>query len=255
MKSQSLLPITAQNASGSEIKISSIEISQLCEKEHRNVMADIRQMLDVLKIQSADFLADYKDSKGRTYPCFLLPKRETLILVSGYRIDLRAKIIDRLDELENQQRPKLPQSLPEALRLAAEQAEKAELLALENKAQSEEITALKGYFQKGLTPPQFVKSLNGVNCQQINEFLRSKGWLYKDNSKSWRVFGHIRDKYLTEQSRRIEVDPIERVEMTTYKPVLLEKGAVRIFEFYMKGELPMRADWDGKYYHSSKVAV
>lgn len=141
------------------------------------------------------------------------------------------------------------------MRLAAEQAEKAELLALENKAQSEEITALKGYFQKGLTPPQFVKGLNGVNCQQINEFLRSKGWLYKDNSKSWRVFGHIRDKYLTEQSRRIEVDPIERVEMTTYKPVLLEKGAVRIFEFYMKGELPMRADWDGKYYHSSKVAV
>ena len=57
-------------------------------------------MLESLNIQSADFLADYKDSKGRTYPCFNLPKRETLILVSGYNVALRAKIIDRWAELE-----------------------------------------------------------------------------------------------------------------------------------------------------------
>lgn len=255
MKSETLLPITAQNASGTEVKISSVEIAELCGKRHDHVMVDIRKMLAELNLYAPDFSGTYKTSQGNEYNCFFLPKREALILVSGYRIDLRAKIIDRLDELEKQRCPKLPQSLPEALRFAAEQAEKAELLALENKVQSEEITALKGYFQAGLTPPQFVKSLNGVNCQQINEFLRSKGWLYKDNSKSWRVMSQVRDKYLTEQSRRIEVDPIERVEMTTYKPVLLEKGTVRIFEFYMKGELPMRADWDGKYYHSSKVAV
>lgn len=255
MKTNALLPIAAQNASGSSINISSVEIAELCGKRHDNVMSDIRTMLEQLKIQSPEFSGDYTDSKGRTYPCFFLPKREALILVSGYRIDLRAKIIDRLDELENRERPQIPQSLPEALRLAAEQAEQVERLALANKAQSEEITALKAYFQEGLSPPQFVKSLNGVNCQQINEFLRSKGWLYKDNSKSWRVMSHVRDKYLTEQSRRVEIDPIERVEMTTYKPVLLEKGAVRIFECYMKGELPMRADWDGKFYHSSKVAV
>ncbi|AHG87350.1 bacteriophage antirepressor [Bibersteinia trehalosi USDA-ARS-USMARC-190] len=255
LNTQSLLPITAQNASGAEVKISSIEIAELCEKQHKNVIVDIRKMLAELKLNSADFSAQYQTKDGRMQPCFFLPKREALILVSGYRIDLRAKIIDRLDELEKRQRPKIPQSLPEALRFAAEQAEKVEQLALANKAQSEEIIALKTYFQEGLTPPQFVKGLNGVNCQQINEFLRSKGWLYKDNSKSWRVMSYVRDKYLTEQSRRIEVDPIERVEMTTYKPILLEKGAVRIFEFYMKGELPMRADWDGKFYHSSKVAV
>ncbi|WP_324681574.1 Rha family transcriptional regulator [Bibersteinia trehalosi] len=247
-----LLNISEQKAS---VAISSVEIAQLCEKRHDHVMVDIRKMLAELNLNAPDFSGTYKTSQGNEYNCFFLPKRETLILVSGYRIDLRAKIIDRLDELEKKQSPRLPQSLPEALRFAAEQAEKAEQLALENKAQSEEITALKGYFQKGLTPPQFVKGLNGANCQQINEFLRSKGWLYKDNSRSWRVMSYVRDKYLTEQSRRIELDPIERVEMTTYKPILLEKGAVRIFEFYMKGELPMRTDWDGKFYHSSKVAV
>lgn len=255
MKTGTLLPITAQHASGSSINISSVEIAELCGKRHDNVMADIRTMLEQLKIQSPEFSGDYTDSKGRTYPCFFLPKREALILVSGYRVDLRAKIIDRLNELESQQQGDLPKSLPDALRRLADQVEQTELLQLENQQKTEHIRSLESYFQPGLTPPQFVKGLNGVNCQQINEFLRSKGWLYKDNSKSWRVMSHVRDKYLTEQSRRVEIDPIERVEMTTYKPVLLEKGAVRIFEFYMKGELPMRADWDGKYYHSSKVAV
>lgn len=255
MKTSPLLPITAQNASSAEIKISSVEIAELCEKQHKNVIVDIRKMLAELKLNSADFSAQYQTKDGRMQPCFFLPKREALILVSGYRVDLRAKIIDRLNELESQQQGDLPKSLPDALRRLADQVEQTELLQLENQQKTEHIRSLESYFQPGLTPPQFVKSLNGVNCQQINEFLRSKGWLYKDNSKSWRVFGHIRDKYLTEQSRRIEVDPIERVEMTTYKPVLLEKGAVRIFEFYMKGELPMRADWDGKYYHSSKVAA
>jgi len=49
---------------------------------------------------------------------------------------LRAKVIDRLHELEEQAKGaafRVPQSLPEALRLAAELAEKNEQLALENK--------------------------------------------------------------------------------------------------------------------------
>ena len=81
--------------------MSSREIAELTGKEHKNVMADIRNMLESLNIQSAEFSADYKDDKGRTYPCFNLPKRETLILVSGYSVELRAKIIDRWQELEN----------------------------------------------------------------------------------------------------------------------------------------------------------
>ena len=86
--------------------MSSREIADLTNKEHKNVMADIRKMCESLNIQSAEFSADYKDDKGRTYPCFNLPKRETLILVSGYDVVTRAKIIDRWQELENQQQQK-----------------------------------------------------------------------------------------------------------------------------------------------------
>lgn len=83
--------------------MSSREIAELCGKEHKHVLADIRNMCESLKIDSAEFSAQYKDSTGRTLPCFNLPKRESLILVSGYDIVTRAKIIDRWQELENQQ--------------------------------------------------------------------------------------------------------------------------------------------------------
>lgn len=80
--------------------MSSVEIAKLTGKRHDNVMVDIKKMLEELNFQSPDFSGDYKDSKGRTYPIFNLPKRECLILVSGYNIKMRAAIIDRWQELE-----------------------------------------------------------------------------------------------------------------------------------------------------------
>lgn len=68
MKSQSLLPITAQNASGAEVKISSIEIAELCEKQHKNVIVDIRKMLAELKLNSADFSAQYQTKTAECNP-------------------------------------------------------------------------------------------------------------------------------------------------------------------------------------------
>lgn len=84
------------------ITMSSLEIAELTGKQHKHVLEDIRKMLNELNIQSADFSSDYKDSKKRTYECFKLPKRETLILIGGYNVALRAAIIDRWQELENE---------------------------------------------------------------------------------------------------------------------------------------------------------
>ncbi|EIC3023143.1 Rha family transcriptional regulator [Salmonella enterica subsp. enterica serovar Dublin] len=118
-----------------EVKtMSSREIAELTGKEHKNVLADIRKMLS--EIQSAEKSADYKDGKGRTYKMLLLDKEETLILISGYSIKMRADIIRRWQELESQvSKPALPvpQTMGEALRLAADLWEEKERLALENK--------------------------------------------------------------------------------------------------------------------------
>ena len=86
------------------LTMSSREIAELTGKRHDHVVRDIRKMLDALKIEQIDdaptFGAIYLDDRGRQKPCFDLPKRECLILVSGYSTELRAKIIDRWLELE-----------------------------------------------------------------------------------------------------------------------------------------------------------
>jgi hypothetical protein len=82
--------------------MSSREIAELTGKEHKHVLMDIRRVLAELGIDSAGFSAEYKDATGRTLPAFTLPKRETLILVSGYSVTMRARIIDRWQELEAQ---------------------------------------------------------------------------------------------------------------------------------------------------------
>ena len=82
--------------------MSSREIAELTGKNHADVLRDIRNMLEVLKKDASSFAGIYKDAYGRDKACFNLPKRETLILVSGYNVVMRAKIIDRWQELEAQ---------------------------------------------------------------------------------------------------------------------------------------------------------
>lgn len=82
------------------LTMSSREIAELTGKRHDHVMRDIRGMLDGLGGNRPSFGGVYQDAKGERRPCFNLPKRETLILISGYNVTLRARIIDRWMELE-----------------------------------------------------------------------------------------------------------------------------------------------------------
>lgn len=85
------------------LTMSSREIAELCDKRHDNIVRDIRQICTDLKIEVSKFQGNYKDSTGRKLVCYNLPKRECLILISGYSTVLRAKIIDRWIELESQE--------------------------------------------------------------------------------------------------------------------------------------------------------
>ncbi len=117
-----LIEIKGSAANGATIQtMSSIEIAVVCSKKHKNVMRDIKQIFSELKFEPAKFLSSYIDEQGKTRPCYNLPKRECLILVSGYSTALRAKIIDRWQELEKQvatpqiATPQVDYSKPEAL--------------------------------------------------------------------------------------------------------------------------------------------
>ena len=82
------------------LTMSSLEIAKLTGKEHYNVLADIRKMLNELEIEAPEFSGAYKMPSGQNTTVFNLPKRECFVLVSGYNVKLRAAIIDRWQELE-----------------------------------------------------------------------------------------------------------------------------------------------------------
>ncbi|TXN19961.1 Rha family transcriptional regulator [Methylobacterium sp. WL9] len=120
--------------------MSSREIAELTYKRHDHVMADIRVMLKALGGDPC-FRGTYQTAQGKTAPCFNFSKRETIILVTGYSIPLRAAVVDRWAELEAQiagDSPKVPQTRAQALRLAADQAEHIETLETENAAMKAE---------------------------------------------------------------------------------------------------------------------
>lgn len=122
--------------------------------------------------------------------------------------------------------------------------------------QAKYIEHLENLFQPGMSPCQFCKQLNGVNVQQVNAFLAEHNWLYDDQPKAkcalWRVHHYARDLYLSERSGQVEQDDGDMRD--TFKPILLRKGAVWIYRHYLKGHLPMKKRWDGKFTHDTELA-
>lgn len=108
------------------LTMSTREIAQLLNKQHSNIKVSAERLAEkgTIALQGSDF-----EHNGNTYTEYLLNKRDTLILVAQNCPEFTAAIVDRWQELEEQQAPKLPQTFAEALQLAADQAKQLELAA------------------------------------------------------------------------------------------------------------------------------
>ncbi len=71
------------------ITMDSREIAVLTGKRHSTVLYDIEVQLGKLGGEQ-EFRSTYLDASNRMSKCYLLPYRETMILVSGYSVELRA---------------------------------------------------------------------------------------------------------------------------------------------------------------------
>ena len=108
------------------LTMTSREIAEVTDKQHQHVKRDIEKMFSELNEDVSKFGRIYTDSMNRSQTEYVLDKEHTECLVTGYSAMLRMKVIKRMHELEEKTR--VPQTLPQALRLAADLAEqKAEL--------------------------------------------------------------------------------------------------------------------------------
>lgn len=82
--------------------MSSLEIAELACKPHNDVLKAIRAMEPAwMKVTEGKFsLSEYKDSTGRSLPCYELSYQECMYIASKFNDETRAKLVLRWDALE-----------------------------------------------------------------------------------------------------------------------------------------------------------
>ena len=100
--------------------INELREDDAAEMLHKNFMVKLEKHPG---IDSAKFLAQYKDSTGRTLKCYRLPKRESELMVMSESLAVQARVYDRMTELEVKQVQPVALSKMDILKLAMESEE------------------------------------------------------------------------------------------------------------------------------------
>lgn len=117
---------------GAKATMSSREIAELTDKEHRNVMRDIRAMLDAINEDQLKFERMSPDAYGRQQPVFELDREMTELLLTGYSVELRRRVLARWRELEAEVARPTELSRMDILQIAMD-AEREKLIAIEQR--------------------------------------------------------------------------------------------------------------------------
>ena len=129
------------NTNAKVATMSSLELVTLINEAREDGKKQLLHKNFIVKIEShpgidsAKFLAQYKDASGRMSKCYQLPKREAELMVMSESLNVQAKVYDRMTELQEKvQAPdpldKLP---PEHRALIAMMLQNAELKATQEK--------------------------------------------------------------------------------------------------------------------------
>lgn len=224
---------------GQALTMSSREIAELTGKEHFHVMRDLRTLQEQLGAMFGGSIQNWRHPQnGQTYQQYELDKDTCLTLLLGYDAVARMKVIKRWQELEAKvSQPLVPQSLPEALRLAADLAEK--------KAQAEAALAIAAPKAQALDR---IATADGSTCitdaakvlqirpKDLFKWLQAHQWIYRrQGGAGWLAYQHrIQQGYLEHKVTTVERSDgtekvIEAVRVT-------RKGLVRLSE--MVGNSP-----------------
>jgi len=196
-----------------EPTMSSREIAEVTGKNHKNVMADVRRMLSELDIDSAEISAQYKDSTGRTLPCFNLNRELTDCLLTGYSAKMRMAVIKRRYELEKQVAgPQLPDftNPVEAARAWADGQEKLQLETAQRQIAEDRRDSLQrtvGQHQHSIA--RFARTFKDLNSQRTKADLLDLGYFYRKGG-TYRVYRTLYEFFaekINEEHGKIEIFP------------------------------------------------
>lgn len=183
------------NINNNEIKISSREIAEMSGKIHKNVMRDIRKISEEIggskfgPVENSNELgqlkfepAKYEDEQGKMREEYLLGKKEALLVISGYRVDIRMKIINKLEQLENEKRNghfSLPNTYVDALKALVESEERKALIESKLQEAQPKVEFVDKYVSSdGLVSLRNVGRALNVYPNKFVKWLRDMNYLF-----------------------------------------------------------------------------
>ena len=184
----------AQRGQQQELRMSSLDIAELCGKPHNDILKAIRKMeLAWVKINGGKFsLVEYKDSKGELRPCYSLSKTETLYIATKFKDDMRAKLVLRWEELERER-------LGDRQQLALPSPQK--ILALADQIVGEGLRMLNEEAEDTLTATQVAKTFN-MSTLDFNAVLRDMGIQYRRNGR-WNLSDDLQGRGYTAERTHV----------------------------------------------------
>ncbi|MBE7619301.1 DNA-binding protein [Komagataeibacter sp. FXV2] len=193
------------------LTMSSREIADICNTRHNQVVETIERLFKngVLRESRKTTRAYRPAAGGRPTAVYDLTKRDTLVVVSSYNDEVRAKVIDRWLELEALTSPtpdpRVPRTLSEALRLAADQqdriAAQADTIAqqrvrIERDAPKVSALARIAGTEGSIDMRQAAKNLQ-VKPILLRNFMRDRRWIYR-KGEHWLAYQTKLDSGLLE---------------------------------------------------------
>ncbi|OHC34957.1 MAG: DNA-binding protein [Pseudomonadales bacterium RIFCSPLOWO2_12_60_38] len=213
--------------------MSSREIAELTGSSHDNVLKTIRSLV-VKGVVSSNDTPYVHAQNGQVYREFLLTQRDTLVVVSGYSVELRAKIIDRWQELEAQVgKFQIPATYAEALQAAADQARDNQSLRLVILDQEPKVAAIKRLAAAGgaICITDTAKQLQ-LQPSRLFSWLEQHRWIFRrKGSKRWVAYQpRITSGYMVHKVTALKPDPETGIERAAFDPMITPKGLAYLAE-------------------------
>lgn len=213
--------------------MSSREIAELTGSTHDNVLKTVRALVAKGVVSSNDTPYIHPQN-GQVYREFLLSQRDTLVVVSGYNVELRARIIDRWQELEARaDQFQIPATYAEALQAAADQAKENQSLRLVILDQAPKVAAIKRLASAcgAICISDAAKQLQ-VPPSRLFLWLEKNRWIFhRGGSKRWTAYQpRITSGYLVHKVTALKSDPETGEDRAAFQPLVTPKGLAYLAE-------------------------
>ena len=213
--------------------MSSREIAELTGSTHDNVLKTVRALVAKGVVSSNDTPYIHPQN-GQVYREFLLSQRDTLVVVSGYNVELRARIIDRWQELEARaDKFQIPATYAEALQAAADQAKENQSLRLVILDQAPKVAAIKRLASAcdAICISDAAKQLQ-VPPSRLFLWLEKNRWIFhRGGSKRWTAYQpRITSGYLVHKVTALKSDPETGEDRAAFQPLVTPKGLAYLAE-------------------------